>query len=634
MPDGVSLAARVWLPESAPPGPAVLEFLPYRKRDGTRGRDETLHPVFAANGYPGVRADVRGTGDSGGILFDEYDDQEIADGLALVGWIAAQPWCDGRVVLFGKSWGGINALMIAAERPPGLAGVVSVCATDDRYGNDAHYMGGRLLTENLIWGVGLMAVASHPPDPRLFGPSWRDQWLRRLEAVRPFPAVWMASPRRDGYWESRAACTRLRDIECPVWVVGGTEDPYRDSMDRMLACLGGPRTALLGPWAHLHPHLGRPGPPVDFPPAMVRWLDRHLRSDATPPTEPAMVAYVTEGPRGGARLNRLGRWIALDGWPGATSRVVRFGLEGGRLREGASAPGLLTVHTAGDLGLASGGWCRFGVHGEGPFDQREDDRRSATFDTDPLPHPLDVVGRPILSVTRADAGPGLLAARLCEVYPDGRSERVAYGIQDLASAGQRFDLPLELTAHRLRPGNRLRLALSSSLWPIAWPMPGDGPVHLVAEGVSLSIPTILGDPGARFAAHLPHALPTLPHTEPGSGFFHRSVDLYASTEEVVLRVRSDVMPDGEIAMGLIADIGVAQGYGVEEELAIQPGDPASARGEVQHRFRLDLEGRRLEGTATGRLSSADGALRFEGALEARENGETVFERRWRGLDPA
>ena len=69
--DGVRLAARIWMPTGADqtPVPAVLEFLPYRRRDGTAARDESVYPEFAKMGIAGVRVDLRGTGDSEG-LFD------------------------------------------------------------------------------------------------------------------------------------------------------------------------------------------------------------------------------------------------------------------------------------------------------------------------------------------------------------------------------------------------------------------------------------------------------------------------------------------------------------------------------------------------------------------------------------
>src|SRR5919198_453941 len=110
--DGTKLAARIWLPDDAEqnPVPAILEYLPYRKRDGTYERDALTHPYLAGHGYAGVRVDLRGSGESEGLLFDEYTKQEHDDGLEVIAWLAAQRWCSGVVGVMGISWGGVNGV--------------------------------------------------------------------------------------------------------------------------------------------------------------------------------------------------------------------------------------------------------------------------------------------------------------------------------------------------------------------------------------------------------------------------------------------------------------------------------------------------------------------------------------------
>ena len=111
MADGCRLAAKLWLPEDAEdePVPAILEYIPYRKHDGTAVGDSTRHPYFAGHGYACVRVDMRGSGDSEGVLLDEYLPQEQDDAVEVLAWLAAQPWCTGRIGMFGISWGGFNA---------------------------------------------------------------------------------------------------------------------------------------------------------------------------------------------------------------------------------------------------------------------------------------------------------------------------------------------------------------------------------------------------------------------------------------------------------------------------------------------------------------------------------------------
>ena len=157
--DGCRLAARIWMPEDAPanPVPAILEYLPYRKRDGTAVRDALTHPYFAGNGYACIRVDMRGSGESDGLMWDEYLAQEQDDALEVIDWLVAQPWCDGNVGMIGISWGGFNGLQVAYRQPSALKAVVTLCSTDDRYADDIHYKGGCMLLENFGWSSTMFA---------------------------------------------------------------------------------------------------------------------------------------------------------------------------------------------------------------------------------------------------------------------------------------------------------------------------------------------------------------------------------------------------------------------------------------------------------------------------------------------
>ena len=112
------------------------------KRDGTTARDSLTHPYFAGNGYASIRVDMRGNGDSEGLMEDEYSEQELDDACNVIAWAAAQPWCNGNVGMMGISWGGFNSLQVAAKQPPALKAIITLCSTDDRYADDIHYKGG------------------------------------------------------------------------------------------------------------------------------------------------------------------------------------------------------------------------------------------------------------------------------------------------------------------------------------------------------------------------------------------------------------------------------------------------------------------------------------------------------------
>ena len=234
--DGTRLSARIWLPADAltDPVPAILEYLPYRHRDGTFARDAGIHAYFAGHGYASIRVDIRGSGESEGILVDEYLKQEQDDALEVIAWIARQPWSTGTVGMMGISWGGFNALQVAARRPPALKAIVTVASTDDRFADDAHYMGGALLGENMGWGSAFFMQQGRAPDPAIVGKRWLSMWKERLKAI-PHPVErWMRHPSRDAFWRCGSVAENYGAISCGVYAVGGWEDGYTNVLLRLM----------------------------------------------------------------------------------------------------------------------------------------------------------------------------------------------------------------------------------------------------------------------------------------------------------------------------------------------------------------------------------------------------------------
>ena len=146
MKDGVRLAVNLYMPEGAKAGdkfPVILEYLPYRKDDWTLARDWGLHSYFVRRGYISARVDIRGTGASEGNPPDrEYSDQELQDGLQVIDWLAHQPWSTGNVGMMGISWGGFNSIQMAGLHPPALKAIIAMCATEDLFHDDIHYIDG------------------------------------------------------------------------------------------------------------------------------------------------------------------------------------------------------------------------------------------------------------------------------------------------------------------------------------------------------------------------------------------------------------------------------------------------------------------------------------------------------------
>src|SRR2546421_2239637 len=340
--DGTRLAARMWLPADAAhrPVPALLEYLPYRKRDFMRGRDGPMHYYFAGHGYASIRVDIRGAGDSEGLTFDEYTERELDDAVAVITWLAAQPWCNGSVGMFGISWGGFNSLQVAARRPPALKAIITVASTDDRYADDVHYMGGCLLAVDMLsWASIMLGFNARPPDPAVVGERWREQWLERLERTPPFVEAWLAHQRRDAYWKHGSVCEDYAAIECPVYAVGGWTDAYTNAIPRLLERLTAPRKGLIGPWAHGYPHFARPGPQIGFLQEMLRWWDYWLKGiDTGVMDEPTLRAWMTESVKPASHHEALpGRWVAEPSWPPPEITPQRLFLTDGGLRSAAAS---------------------------------------------------------------------------------------------------------------------------------------------------------------------------------------------------------------------------------------------------------------------------------------------------------
>lgn len=144
MSDGTFLAITLYLPhESAGPQPCILEALPYRKDDMTSSYRPEYVRLRDEYRYAVARLDLRGTGSSGGRATDEYPAQEQRDLAEVLTWLAAQPWCDGNLGMYGTSYSGFNSLQMAVERPPELKAIIAIYATDDRFTDDVHYKIGR-----------------------------------------------------------------------------------------------------------------------------------------------------------------------------------------------------------------------------------------------------------------------------------------------------------------------------------------------------------------------------------------------------------------------------------------------------------------------------------------------------------
>ncbi|MEH6578529.1 MAG: CocE/NonD family hydrolase [Amphritea sp.] len=589
--DGCRLAARIWLPEDAEesPVPAILEYLPYRKRDGTADRDEKNHPYIAAQGYACIRVDMRGNGESDGLMLDEYLKQEQDDALEVIEWIARQPWCTGKLGMIGISWGGFNGLQVAARQPEALKAIVTACSTDDRYTDDVHYKGGCMLVENIGWAATMFNFSSKAPDPLLVGGQWRDMWLDRLQNMPLLAKNWIEHTYKDDYWKHGSINEDYSQVKAAVYAVGGWNDSYSNTIPRMMEKLQCPRKGLIGPWAHRYPNMGQPGPAIGFLQECLRWWDYWLKDiDNGIMDEPQITVYIQDSVKPhSSYLTRPGRWVQEQGWPTENTSMQHWYFSDAELSLKPQNNKQAALKSPLTMGSACGEWCIIWMGPEFPTDQRYDDAGSLCFDTPLLDEEVTILGAPVVKLElQVDKPFGQLVVRINDVDPDGNSTRVTYGMLNLKlrdGSDRPMDVPVEQPlqitlklddmGYCFPRGHRIRVAVSNAYFPLIWPTPESTTMRLNLSNCSLQLPihnqaSVVDNP---FEA--PVIMPAAAKTVLRPISNERAV----STDLVSGRVTTTIVDDfGET---LFEDHGLRTGQQLKEVYSILPDDALSARAE-------------------------------------------------------
>jgi putative CocE/NonD family hydrolase len=650
MSDGCRLAARIWLPKGDRT-PAILEYIPYRKRDFMRRRDESMHHWFAGNGYAAVRVDMRGSGESDGIMHDEYLAQEQDDALEVIEWIARQPWCSGHVGMMGKSWGAYNSLQVAARRPPALKAIIAVMGTDDRFAECIHYSGGCLLNDNFWWGCVMQVFNARPPDPQIVGERWRQMWLDRLEAETFWPEIWLEHQRLDDYWKHGSVCFDYDAIECPTWFWGGWADLYRDTPLRLAEHLKVPHRVTVGPWGHLYPHEATPAPAVGFLQEALRWWDHWLKGkDDGVMREAPLNFYMMDGVRPRpSYAARPGRWVAENRWPSPAVDIRSYAIHADGLRAERGEQKALSLASPQSTGLASGDWGSFGNHGDVPGDQTEDSFGSLEFDTAPLLDRLEILGnsRVILDVA-ADRAEAFVAARLIDVAPDGTATSVARGFLNLTHRdsreapsplvpGERYRVEIQLTgtAYAFSTGHRIRLGLSTAYWPIIWPSPESARITVTCGTSQLLLPVRQPEATSEPRIELPEAVSAEPSpaTVLRQGRVERSVTQDPRTGEVRHRLFVDGGVFGDWGKFKLDAIDLDMGHVFERIYSVRPDDPNSARATMTQSYEMARGDWRIKVDAGAEMTSTPETFELTAWIEAFEGETPVCRRDWRSSIP-
>jgi putative CocE/NonD family hydrolase len=507
MADGLRLSVTFFKPVPKSPVerfPVLFDYYPYRKDEDPTSY--SLYTYFARRGYITATVDVRGTGSSEGAVPDrEYSERELADGLEVIRQLAERPESNGRVGMWGKSWGGFNAIQTAMRRPPALKAILAIDATDDLYADDVHHMDGAFHCDEFMSYMDNENILPRTPDLRLDEEYFRDRFDHD-----PWFLTY-AKEQVDGeFWRRNSLRWQYDTIAVPCYLIGGLLDGYRDSLPRMLENMKVPVRAVLGPWKHDWPDTGVPGPNYEWRHEAVRWWDRWLKDKDTGVLEdPRFIYFLRAGhaPDPGLKTT-TGRWVGGD-WPpaGLTWRRL-YPTSERRLEDRPGSSGEAGLKYVPSCGVATGFWW-----GEPTGDLRSDDAGSLVFDSPPLREPLEIAGFPAIRLrVSVDAPTAHWVARLEDVQPDGTvslvtgklingSQRRSRLRPEPLVPGEEFDLAFELhfTTWTFQPGHRIRLAVSNAQWPMIWPTPypmtsrlalGDERTRLDLPLVPAGLPTV------------------------------------------------------------------------------------------------------------------------------------------------
>ena len=521
--------------------------------------------------------------------------------------------------MFGYSYSGFNSLQLACERPPALGAICAIYATDDRYTDDVHYMGGALRAIDLVdYCHYMVPMNALPPVPAIWGEGWRDEWMARIAEHEPWLLIWMEEQLDGPYWRHGSVRPDYGRIQCPTMIVAGWADGYRNNTFRPFERLQCEKELLIGPWSHMAPSSSLPGPHIDLVPEMITFFGKWLRDDPFEHRPPIRV-FVRHSTKPEPDLASMdGEWRYEDAWP--PQRLTPTTLYDGRRR---------TLATRPDTGVAAWNSCAGGLPWGQPLDQRNDDAWSLTTDW-PLADPTEILGHVVVKATVTSDQPiAYLSVKLNDVWPDGTSALVTRGLLNLThrvdppaplEPGRAYEIEVEMeaTSWVFPPGHVIRLSVAGNDWPNTWVPPN--PVTLTVESLQMQLPVL--SPG-------------------GAG-----VPQFTAVDEPVREEIGDLLwSSGYNALTRVTHVSTKYGsaYDVrfggkmadryEGSATVSITDPAVATAGGTVRFEVDWPEASVAVESRLTVASTTDEYHVDIQLDAFESGALVAERRWSRIFP-
>lgn len=640
MPDGTELSVCLSWPPGARRGqrfPVLFTTDPYSGACGQFGR--AWYEDYVRGGYVIAYAQVRGSGSSAGTLPSrEYSDEELDDAMTMIDWLARQPWSTGRVGMFGTSWSGFNALMVAARRPPALKAVVAHMATDNIYHEDARYPDGIFHLDDYIVAADLMLITT-PPD--------RDPFDERLMRERfdqaPWSLLYLRQQRDGEFWRRsvrRNVTPNAGDV--PTMMVGAWHDPYRNAAIRALEHSRGPVQALIGPWNHSG---NFPGPKADLGGVTLQWWDRFLkgRNNGARAT-PQVVAYMRRPYRPIVNRSQIpGEWRIFERWQDVPIDTQRWALTGDRaLAREAGSVAAHQLRMVPSTGVSAGlGWIDI------PPDQRPGDAQSLVYESAPLTSELQLLGQPVAHLrTSVDATHANWFVKLSDVSPDGTTTLITGGALNGAHRrssltpeplvpGETYDLTVKLhaTSWILQPGHRIRISVANALFPAYWPS---------AQQVTMTLR--VGDAGS--AVTLPVIPPQTAAAAERAAAYVGSRNLTVAEAEAAGTGSTEYTWNGPVRSQVLQDdiartTKVLRGYqwfspdgeDVSVEFTVDDADPARASFVGRTFVKSQWQGQPVEWRGTTEVVSDAQTFNYRHVRQLLRDGKVVREREWKEMVP-
>ena len=550
--DGVETCGDVYRPADGPPVPGLVTRTPYDKE--AIGRTAVLPAPLkiAEQGYAVLVVDVRGRFSSQGEFHPFVN--EGRDGYDTVEWMAAQPFCDGNVGIFGLSYYGATTLLAAKERPPSLRCAIAAITASDYFDDWTHYGGALQLGFSGTWGMGLAAAqllredngvapadaealaaaAAAPPQTLRHRPLIEMPGVSRPK-VAPYWAEWLEHDRRDDHWEALRISRDYAAIELPVMHVGGWFDLFTLGTVRnfmgMQAAGKAPQRLWMGPWSHTsyeryhgEVDFGATAPVIlcGIADAYAAFLDQHLRGGPPPESDPVVRYFLMDA----------NEWRDADAWPPPEAEARSLQLRSGGRANSARGDGALSEEPPAaeeppdrylydperPVPTEGGSLLQASVGQPGPRDQRAIEARDDVlcYTTPPLAEPLTVAGPVSVQLWAVTDAPDTdWTAKLVDVHPDGRALGLCDGIRRASfrdslsepapvTPGEpvRYEIELGSTAYRFAAGHRVRLDVSSSNFPRFDANPNTGEPSWKAAETRPAVQQVLHDGGHPSALRL------------------------------------------------------------------------------------------------------------------------------------